>query len=102
VFGVPASLLRHGQGWSRENFARLGTHSATHVDAPYQYNAEIGGAPAETIDELPLEWFHGPGVVVDFTAKDDGDAVTTGEMAAAIARPDTCASSSSRTGAIRR
>ena len=32
---------------------------------------------AQTIDELPLDWFFGPGVVLDMTAKEDGEAVET-------------------------
>ena len=43
----------------------IGTHAGTHVDAPWHYNSTIQGAPAQTIDELPLERFFGPGVVVD-------------------------------------
>ncbi len=84
MFGVPPRLLRDGEGWSRENFTRFGTHNSTHVDAPYHYNSTVAGRPAQTIDELPLELFFAPGVVVDFTAKADGDAVTTEEMAAAV------------------
>ena len=34
------------------------------------------GEKAQTIDELPLEWFFAPGVRLDFTTKEDGDAVT--------------------------
>lgn len=84
LFGVPRRLLRDGEGWTRENFARFGTHNATHLDAPYHYNSTIGGERAQTIDELPLDWFFAPGVVVDFTAKEDGDAVTAGEIEAAL------------------
>jgi len=28
-----------------------------------------------TIDELPLDWFFGPGVLVDFSEKADGEAI---------------------------
>jgi kynurenine formamidase len=83
IYGVPAHLLRDREGWSREVIS-LGTHNATHVDAPYHYNSRIQGSPASTIDELPLERFFGPGVVVDFTAKADGDAITADEMAQAL------------------
>ncbi len=84
LFGVPARLLRDGEGWATEEFTRFGTHNSTHVDAPWHYNSTVGGAPAQTIDELPLEWFHGPGVVLDMTAKDDGDAMTAAEAKAAL------------------
>jgi kynurenine formamidase len=56
--------LRNSEGPSGERLT-IGTHAAPHVDAPWHYNSEIQGRPAETIDQLPLENFFGPGVVVD-------------------------------------
>src|SRR4051794_20607075 len=85
LLGVPSRLLRDGEGWALEEFRYFGTHNSTHVDAPYHYNSTIGGKPAQTIDELPLEWFFGPGVVVDFTAKEDGDAITPEDLEHALA-----------------
>ena len=85
MLGVPRRLLRDEEGWAVEEFTRFGTHNSTHVDAPWHYNSTIGGEPAQTIDELPLEWFHGPGVVLDMTAKADGDAMTVEETEAALA-----------------
>src|SRR5436190_3840724 len=85
LFGVPPRLLRDGEGWAVEAFTHFGTHNSTHVDAPYHYNSTIGGKPAQTIDELPLEWFYGSGVVLDFTAKEDGDAVAADELEPALA-----------------
>lgn len=35
MFGVGPELLAHGEGWALETFTRLGTHSSTHLDAPY-------------------------------------------------------------------
>jgi kynurenine formamidase len=86
LFGVPSELLRDGEGWAVDTITRLGTHNSTHVDAPWHYNSTIGGERAATIDELPLDWFHAPGVVLDFTAHADGDAVTAGQMQAELAR----------------
>jgi len=83
MFGVPSRLLRDGEAWAREEVT-LGTHNSTHVDAPYHYNSRIQGAPAATIDELPLEWFFGPGVVLDFTDRADGEAITAEDVAAAL------------------
>lgn len=85
MFGVAPELLRRGEGWAVETFTRFGTHNSTHVDAPWHYNAEIGGEKAQTIDELPLENFFGPGVVLPFRHKADGEAVTAEEAEAAIA-----------------
>ena len=84
MFGVGPELLRDGEGWAVETL-HIGTHSATHVDAPWHYNSTISGEPAQTIEQLPLEWFHAPGVRLDFTHKGDGDAITPGELEAALA-----------------
>jgi kynurenine formamidase len=84
MFGVPRRLLRDGEGWATEEFTRFGTHNSTHVDAPWHYNSTVDGERAQTIDELPLEWFHGPGVVLDMTAKADGDPMTAAEAEAAV------------------
>jgi kynurenine formamidase len=83
TFGVPSRLLRNREGWTRE-LLTIGTHNSTHIDAPYHYNSVIAGSRAQTIDELPLEWFFGPGVVVDFRHKADGDAVTVGDLEEAL------------------
>jgi kynurenine formamidase len=85
MLGVGPELLRDGEGWAVETFTRFGTHNSTHVDAPYHYNSTIGGKPARRIDELPLEWFFAPGVVLDMTHKPDGDAMTAAEAEAALA-----------------
>lgn len=84
LYGVPPRLLRRGEGWTRE-VVSLGTHNATHVDAPYHYNSMVGGSPAPTIDELPLERFLGPGVVLEFTARADGEVIGPDDLAAAVA-----------------
>ena len=84
AFGVPPRLLRNEEGPAGERLS-IGTHAATHVDAPWHYNSIIQGAPATPIDELPLERFFGPGVVVDARHKADGDAVTAPEVQAGIA-----------------
>jgi kynurenine formamidase len=86
LLGVPARLLRDGEGWAVETFTRFGTHNSTHVDAPWHYNSRIRGERAETIDELPLDWFFGPGVVLDMTGKADGEAVDVEDLEAELGR----------------
>lgn len=84
MFGVPAHLLRNGEGWTRE-VVSLGTHNSTHLDAPYHYNSQIEGKPAATIDELPLERFWGPGVKLDFSDREDGEAIDAEHVQEALA-----------------
>jgi kynurenine formamidase len=80
LFGIGPELLRDGEGWATETFTRLGTHNTTHVDAPWHYNSTIDGQRAQTIDELPLDWFFAPGVVVDATDREDGEALTADDL----------------------
>lgn len=86
LLGVSADHLRDGEGWAVETFIQFGTHNSTHVDAPWHYNSHIGGEPAKTIDELPLEWFFAPGVKLDFRGKADGDAIDVADVRAELDR----------------
>ena len=86
-FGVGPELLRDGEGWATDTFTRLGTHNSTHVDAPWHYNSQIAGRRAQTIDELPLDWFFAPGVVVDAIDRADGDALDVEDVQARLPRP---------------
>ena len=83
---MPPRLLRDGEAWATETFTRFGTHNSTHVDAPWHYNSRIAGERAQTIDELPLDWFLGPGVVLDMTAKDDGERIEVADVEAELER----------------
>jgi kynurenine formamidase len=79
-FQVPSTLLRHEEGWATELITRLETHGTTHIDAPWHYNSTILGKKAQTIDELPLEWFFADGVRLDFSTKPEGDCITVGDI----------------------
>ncbi len=52
----------------------LTTHTGTHIDAPSHYGWEstTGTGTPRHIDEMPLSWFHGPGVVLDLTDAEAG------------------------------
>src|SRR3954468_2871274 len=80
MFGIGPDLLRDGEGWAVETFTRFGTHNSTHVDAPWHYNSTIEGRPAQTIDQLPLECFYAPGVVIDATDRGDGEALSAADV----------------------
>jgi kynurenine formamidase len=86
LVGVPSRLLRDGEGWAIETFTRFGTHNSTHIDAPWHYNSRIRGERAQTIDELPLDWFFGPGVVLDMTAKGDGERIDVDDLEGELGR----------------
>jgi kynurenine formamidase len=84
MLSVPPSLLRNGEGWAVETIRSLSTHGVTHVDAPYHYNSVIQGKPAQTIDQLPLEWFFSDGVKLDVRYKGDGEAVSVDDVRGAL------------------
>jgi cyclase len=52
----------------------LTSHTGSHVDAPAHYGSRTtyGDGVPRTIDEMPLEWFLKPGVVLDLTGREPG------------------------------
>ena len=67
----PEELI-DGEGYAIE-FLKVNTHNGTHVDAPWHFASTMDrGQPAATIDQVPLEWFYGRGVKLDFRHFPDG------------------------------
>ncbi|HWP56990.1 MAG TPA: cyclase family protein [Candidatus Acidoferrales bacterium] len=62
------------------------THAGTHIDAPYHFAPRHNGRSALTADKLPLEWFYGDGVLLDFSAKTPRDTITRADVAGALDR----------------
>jgi kynurenine formamidase len=58
----------------------MGSQSGTHVDAPYHFDAST-----PRIDELPLDRFFGPAVVVDATGTGPRGRITWDEHVAPVA-----------------
>ncbi len=84
--GLKKEQLPGGLGWAVE-FVHLTTHSGTHLDAPFHYHPTMeGGAPAMTIDQVPLEWCFQDGVLLDFSHKQDGEAITSADVQAQLAQ----------------
>lgn len=71
IFGGMTGIFPNDNGPAGET-VEFNTHAGTHVDAPYHYSPTCGGEPSRTIDEMPLDWFFRPGVVLDFTDKPPG------------------------------
>jgi kynurenine formamidase len=71
--------LRTGLGWSND-VVKLSTHGTTHVDAPWHYAPQCEGRKARTIDEMPLDWFIGPGVVIDIRHVASDAAATADDL----------------------
>lgn len=87
AFGLPFRLFpKHFQGWADDKITQMGVHATTHLDAPWHYAPTCAGAPAKTIDQVPLEWCYGDGVVIDMRHKLDFEAITAAEIQAYLAQ----------------
>jgi kynurenine formamidase len=64
----------------------LNTHSGTHMDAPWHFGPTSEEKPAKTIDEIPLEWCYGDGVLLDFSHKGKGESISMKDVEAALSK----------------
>ena len=55
-------------------------HNGTHIDAPWHYGSQSEGKPARTVDEVPLDWCFGDGVVLDFRHFSDRDVIDVDDI----------------------
>jgi kynurenine formamidase len=78
-FGCAKEDLPDGLGAAAESVT-LSSHAGTHIDAPWHYAPTSEGKRARTVDEMPLEWFFGDGVVLDMRHKPNGAAVTVDDI----------------------
>ncbi len=81
ALGLPFRLFPQGfVGWADDTIKKMGVHSTTHIDAPWHYAPTCGGKPAKTIDQVPLEWCFGEGMVIDMKHKADFDPITVQDI----------------------
>lgn len=87
AFGIDPDKLPDGKFGAVE-VVTANTHVGTHVDAPYHYWPMSGGKPARTIDEIPLEWFYGDGVILDMTHRKRGEYISVHDVQEALRKID--------------
>ncbi len=76
LLGLPFRLFPKGfSGWADDHIS-MGVHATTHIDAPWHYAPKCGDKEARTVDQIPLEWCMGPGIVIDMTHKPDNQEIT--------------------------
>lgn len=83
VLGLVPEDFPDGMAISNETVT-LTTHTGTHMDAPLHYGPFSGGAPARSIDQVPLEWCFAPGVRLDVRNVPSGDGITVGHIEVAL------------------
>jgi arylformamidase len=69
------SGLTHEKDYCHVDVLTLGSHTGTHIDAPYHF-LKAG----KKIDELPARRFVGRGVLVDVSAKSDRELIEAGDI----------------------
>lgn len=72
-FEFDVNLLPDAEFLNNDTFT-LTAHTGTHVDAPAHYGSRASYGAPRTVDQLPLEWFDGPGFVLDIGAVGVGTA----------------------------
>lgn len=88
VFGLDIDDMPEKVGWATE-FIQLSSHTGTHLDAPWHFFPTMnGGEPAWTIDQVPLEWCIGPGIILDFSDKADAYKLTVEDFKEALEKID--------------
>lgn len=68
-------IKRKAEHGVNAQYIMTSNHMGTHLDAPRHFVTS-----GMTIDEIPMEWLCGPGVIVDLTEEMDDLAVYTPEM----------------------
>lgn len=85
IDGLQPSDIPNGRA-NAMDFVQLSTHTATHLDAPLHYSPNIEGKPAKSVDEIPLEWLYGDGVVLDFRHLKAGEFIYIEHIQEALAK----------------
>ena len=81
LLGLPFRLFpKNFQGWADDTIVKMGVHSTTHIDAPWHYSPTCEGKPSKTIDQVPLDWCFGEGIVISMTHKSDFEAITVDDI----------------------
>ncbi len=81
LFGLePTDFSHRGGMYAAIERVSIGTHDTTHMDAPYHFGPTTEGKPSKTIDQIPLEWCYGDGVVLDFHHKKTGESIIPREV----------------------
>jgi hypothetical protein len=79
--GLPFRLFpKDFVGWADDTIKKMGVHATTHLDAPWHYAPLSEGKRAKTIDEIPLDWCFGDGLVIDMKHKPDFEEITVADL----------------------
>ena len=83
ALNLPEGVFPDNKG-AAEEIAHISTHAGTHLDAPWHFAEASEGNPSKTIDEVPLEWCYGDGVVLDLSHKKAGEIISVKDIQKAL------------------
>lgn len=78
-FGLKEEDFPDGNFSAVENVT-LTTQSGAHLDAPWHYWPTSEGRPVRWIDEVPLEWCYGDGVILNMNYKKAGEEIEVKDL----------------------
>lgn len=67
---------------------KMETHTGTHLDAPWHFGPISEGKPSKTIDQIPLEWCYGNGVLLDLRYKQPQETIEVSDLKMACKKID--------------
>lgn len=83
--GINPDEFPHGMSQAWEEMTLI-THNGTHMDSPWHFYPTSEGKPSKTIDQVPLEWCIGDGVILDLTHKKAGELITKQDLVDSLDR----------------
>lgn len=78
-YGLATQDFPDGMALASEKLS-LTPHTGTHADASWHFGPTCAGKRSRTIDEMPLDWFYGDGVVLDLHHKKAGESISAGDV----------------------
>jgi kynurenine formamidase len=79
LFGCTLDMFSSPVGFAND-FISCSSHAGTHLNSPWHFGPIVEGKPAKTIDQVPLEWCYGDGVLLDFAHKKPNDPITVTDL----------------------
>ena len=79
-------IKRKAEHGVNAQYIMTSNHMGTHLDAPYHFYPTSEGRPARHIDEVPLEWCIGDGVLLDFRRKKPPEVIPEYDIASELER----------------
>ena len=67
--------LTHEKDYCHVDLLKLGSHTGTHIDAPYHFLKD-----GQRIDEIPVQRFIGNGILIDVSGKSERELIDSTEL----------------------